>query len=493
MGKIFLSLQQVSVSLGAKKVLHNINLDLGEAERWAIVGHSGSGKTTLAQVLAGRHFFTGRITTTFGDGEHFQKLIRVVEQQHRFKSLDNRSDFYYQQRYNSFDDEQTLTVAEELARRWGMNELSGNRATNEWMHLLHVDQLLSEPLIHLSNGENKRLQIFEAMLDQQELLILDEAFTGLDVEGRELLNRILWGFSNRGIRFLWIGSFTEIPDCITHVAILDSGNLIATMLKSEFDPAPFHASPALNRQSDFFNRMAIPAEEPFQIAVRMNNVSIRYGDRIILDRINWKVNKGDKWSLTGPNGAGKSTLLSLINGDHPQAYANEIYLFGKRRGTGESIWDIKQKIGYISPELHLFFDTAATCFQAVASGIFDTIGLFRRLNADQEETVKKWLTILGLEDKQDRLFTSLAIGEQRLSLLARALIKSPSMLILDEPCQGLDEIQSGYFKDLINQYCEKFNITLIYVSHYVQQIPSCVRNHVRLEAGKIVECQSSSF
>ena len=492
MGKKFLSLEQVSVNLGSKKVLHNINLELGNEERWAIAGHSGSGKTTLANVLAGKHYYTGRITASFADGDHFHNLIRVVDQQHRFKSLDNRSDFYYQQRYNSNDDDQTITVEEELLRRIGKDSFIRHPNITEWMSMLHVDQILSEPLLHLSNGENKRLQILEAMLEKQELLIFDQAFTGLDVEGRELLNKILWEFSKQDVRFLWIGSLTEIPDCISHIGILESGQLKATLLKSDFDATRYHQPSAIHRPKELFGKIGTQEAGTFEDAVRMKNVTIRYGERLILNNINWSVRKGERWSLTGPNGAGKSTLLSLINGDHPQAYANEIYLFDRRRGSGESIWDIKQKIGYISPELHLFFDAGSTCFQAVASGFFDTIGLFRRLREDQGQLVRQWLSILGLEGKEEKLFASLSIGEQRLCLLARALIKCPPMLVLDEPCQGLDDIQAGNFKDLLDQYCGQFNTTMIYVSHYAQQIPGSVNNHLKLDAGRIMENPSSS-
>src|SRR5688572_13384763 len=121
----------------------------------------------------------------------------------------------------------------------------------------------------------------------------------------------------------------------------------------------------------------------------MKKVSVQYGDKIILDEVNWKVMKGERWLLSGPNGAGKSTLLSLITADNPKAYANSIFLFGKKRGSGESIWDIKKKIGFISPELHLFFDQGTSCFDVIASGLFDTIGLFRQLSAAQQRSEER--------------------------------------------------------------------------------------------------------
>lgn len=191
--------------------------------------------------------------------------------------------------------------------------------------------------------------------------------------------------------------------------------------------------------------------------------------------------------VSGPNGAGKSTLLSLITADNPQAYANRIWLFGRRRGSGETIWEIKQKIGFVSPELHLYFDPGASCYEVVASGLFDTIGLFRPLAPEQEETVMLWMKLLSLQELRMRLLQQLSAGQQRMVLLARALIKNPPMLILDEPCQGLDDGQTAYFRELIAELCEAFDKTLIYVSHYRDELPHGIDKYLRLEQGKRVE------
>ncbi|HWB93682.1 MAG TPA: ATP-binding cassette domain-containing protein, partial [Puia sp.] len=169
-----------------------------------------------------------------------------------------------------------------------------------------------------------------------------------------------------------------------------------------------------------------------------------------------------------------------------QAYANEIWLFDRRRGTGESIWDIKKKIGFVSPELHLYFDTAATSYEVIASGLFDTIGLFRQLNEEQHAAVQLWMQLLSLQDLRNRRLIQLSTGQQRMILLARALIKNPPMLILDEPCQGLDDEQTAYFRELITILCETFGTTLIYVSHYQQELPACIDHWLRLEKGTIV-------
>jgi molybdate transport system ATP-binding protein len=348
--------------------------------------------------------------------------------------------------------------------------------------------LLKKPLIQLSNGENKRTQLAIALLSSPELLILDNPFLGLDAEGRATLHAIINGLAARKIQLLLITAANEIPESITHIAQLDAGKWVFQGEKAGFQPHREVAATTLDptilgrlRQEALDN--AGPA---FDTAVRMVNTTIRYGEATILDNINWEVKKGQCWNVSGPNGAGKSTLLSLITADNPQAYANEIALFDRRRGTGESIWDIKKRIGFVSPELHLYFDTGATAHDVVASGLFDTIGLFRALNEEQEALVEGWMRLLSLWELRNRRLTQLSTGQQRMILLARALIKNPPMLILDEPCQGLDDEQTSRFRTLISTLVDAFGTTLIYVSHYTQELPACIDHFLRLEKGTIV-------
>jgi len=472
----FLTLKGVSVHLGGTRLLDELDWTIHRGEQWALTGPSGSGKTVLAHTLLGTHFYTGTITTA-------TRRIGIVEQQHRFRNRPGSTELYYQQRFNASDADQTITVAQELA------DAGWDGADTPWLDTLHVRPLLEKPLIQLSNGENKRTQLAIAMLQDPELLILDNPFLGLDAEGRATLHHIINSLAARKIQFLLITSIQEIPDSITHIARLDAGKWVFQGTKAGFQPRHDVATPTLDptilgrlRQESLDN--AGPA---FHTAVKMVKTTIRYGEATILDNINWEVKKGQCWNVSGPNGAGKSTLLSLITADNPQAYANEIWLFDRRRGTGESIWDIKKRIGFVSPELHLYFDAGATNHDVVASGLFDTIGLFRPLNGEQEVLVRLWMQLLSLWDLRSRRLTQLSTGQQRMVLLARALIKNPPMLILDEPGQGLDDVQMARFRALISTLVEAFGTTLIYVSHYRHELPECIDHFLRLERGAIVD------
>jgi molybdate transport system ATP-binding protein len=192
--------------------------------------------------------------------------------------------------------------------------------------------------------------------------------------------------------------------------------------------------------------------------------------------------------VLGPNGAGKSTLLSLILADNPKAYANDITIFGRKRGTGETIWEIKRPIGWMSPELQIHYKKLMTCLEVVCSGFFDSIGLYRSCSEPQVLTAKKWMTVLGITDLEAQFFPRISEGLQRLTLIARALVKSPNLLVLDEPCQGLDRNTRKNIIGLIDQVCRKTNATLLYVTHDMAKLPGVITHVLTLDSGRITGC-----
>lgn len=464
---VLLELRAVTVLRGGTRALDNLHLTIHKGEQWAIAGPSGSGKTTLAEVLAGQVFFAGECMARFDGG------VQLVSQQHRFKNLSNTSNFYYQQRFNASESEDSCTVKEVLeglADPWG------------WIELLHLPPLMDEPLLQLSNGENKRLQIAKALLQSPALLVLDNPFLGLDVEGRATLNAALNLICEKGIHVVITVTTGDLPDCITHVAVLENGRLQQPLQRTAYLQLHKAVDAVSVQLPSYLLRNRTVAS--YTSIIRMENVSVRYGEKLILDQINWEVKPGECWNISGPNGAGKSTLLSLVTADNPQAYSNTIFLFDRKRGSGESIWDIKSKMGFVSPELHLYFDQTSTCFDVIASGLFDTIGLFRRLSGAQEEMVEQWLQTLGLTGARHKRLAGLPAGQQRLTLLARALIKNPPLLVLDEPTQGLDAVQVKGFLALVNEICRNCGTTLLYVSHYSNEMPSVIEHYLRLEGGR---------
>ena len=220
-----------------------------------------------------------------------------------------------------------------------------------------------------------------------------------------------------------------------------------------------------------------------EILVSMKNVTVTYENTTALHNVNWTVKAGENWVVLGPNGCGKTTLLNLITGDNPQAYANEIYLFGKRRGTGESIWDIKRRTGMISSELQIRYRKPITSFEVVLSGFFDSVGLYHDYTATQKEFAEQWMEVLGIADKSDRIFNQLSYGEQRMVLLARSMVKIPLILILDEPCLGLDRTNRQRILDAVDVVGRHSETNIVYVTHYPGEIPACMTHMLQFEEG----------
>ena len=482
--KIFplLQVKDLEVQISGQSILQSVSFSVKQGDCLAIIGPSGSGKSTLINAIAGKCSGKGKIEFNTTSGQ--PPLIITITQQHQFKNLSNTSSFYYQQRFNSNDSEDSLTVQDFLLAL-GLNEQLIIETIN-WLGISHV---LYTRLIQLSNGEHKRFQIAKAILQKADWLLFDNPYTGLDSDARKFLHKLIDNLVENGMHLLLVTTPNEIPSSVTHVLTLEAGKLTSIKPRPQFDieKTEFTDSVVLPINfSQFFQSLNTAySHTDFSYAIRMINTSVSYGNKKILENINWEVKKGECWNVSGPNGSGKSTLLSLVNGDNPQAFANEIYLFDRKKGSGESIWDIKQKIGYVSPELHHYFESSASIDEVIASGLFDTIGLFRRLNEGQKNMVQQWMTILQINDFSKKMFTQLSNGEQRLVLLARALVKNPPLLILDEPCQGLDQEVSSRFIAFVNDICVQMKKTLIYVSHYKEEIPSCVTYQLELNKGKI--------
>lgn len=476
--KHFLKIKDLSIIKGGEKVLEDINLEIRPNECVAFVGASGSGKTTLLRAI--RNYKAHPKQIVFGQDE--SPVVKMVGHQHHFKNLAGINNFYYQQRFNSQGSADSVTVWEELSS-------SGADADEieKWMDVLNIAGLQGRPLIQLSNGEHKRTQIAKALIEKADWLLLDHPYTGLDVTGVKLLDNVLEDVRRRNIEIV-IAATETLPAFVTKIYQLKDGRINEVFTREEF--LQRKESAHCSASFDVAGLLDRAPSNHFDYAVRMRDVVIRYGNKTILDHINWEVKRGSKWCLSGPNGSGKSTLLSLITGDNPQAYANDIHLFDRKRGTGETIWEIKKKIGFVSPEMHYHYNKSTSCFNVVASGLFDTIGLFRKITQSQRALVNEFMERFELSSYSCKPLGSLPQGRQRLVLLARALVKNPPLLILDEPCQGLDEVLSRRFTAVVDEICSHSARTLIYVSHIAEEIPYCVNNFLRLNEGRATGVES---
>lgn len=489
--KTYIKISDATVRFLDQEVFERLDFDWKEGQHWAITGSSGKELTAFLNTLLGRTMVTkGAVKRPFaeayqkaqgekGQVHSFRDLMAVVSQKYPFRNKSNLQNFYYQQRFNSMESDDAVPVKEYLSGLGSEGEGPWN--IDRVLECMHLKKLSDKSLIKLSNGETRRLAIASALLKNPKILLLDQPLTGLDIQTRQGFDEILQRIIDSGIHIMMSTHSNEIPKGITHIAILGEKRI-----QSVYDPASWKIGNSANGiQESFDEKMLQQLLADSQLPrnseiIRMEKVRIRYSEKTILDNLDWKVMAGEKWQLKGANGAGKSTLLSLILGENPQAYANAIWLFGRKRGTGESIWEIKKQIGFVAPELSRFFPDNQTCLKVVLSGLFDTMGLFKKVSAEQEKLALEWLAFFRVSDISQKLLKQVSLEEQRFVLLARALIKKPTLLILDEASQGMDENQRLLFKKTVDQVCSNSPISLVYVSHYQEDIPECVRHVLEL-------------
>lgn len=481
--KTLIQIENAQVNYLGKATFDQLNFTWNEGQNWAITGDSGRELTAFLETLRGTtHLPEGRILRPFaadyisqkteeGIVHSFRDLISYVSQQYRFRNKSNLQNFYFQQRFNSSDADEAATISEYLEEN--STPITGNWTLEKVAKLLRLTPLLDSSILKLSNGETRRLALALGLLRQPKIYLMDQPMTGLDQESRAAFGDFLQAIISEGIHVLITTSSAEIPVGITHVGELKSSGKMEVWERENYSlnkgqnlDLPWNLK-LLNTLLEGFPKVE-------NEIIRLENVSIRYGEKTILNQVYWQVNAGERWQLKGKNGSGKSTLISLLIGENPQAYSQNFWLFGRKRGSGESIWELKRPIGFVAPELVRFFPANQTVRKAILSGFFDTMGLFKKPIAEQESKADQWLQLFQLVPFSNLPIQRIPLEQQRWTLLARALIKAPKLLILDEASQGMDDRQRVIFRETVQKILELTPITLIYVSHYQEDIPDKV-------------------
>lgn len=504
----YLKIENASFAHAQKKFFNNLNWTINQGENWIISGKIGAGKTSLVQALAGKYYLTeGRLSYPYltaalpnikSTYELKRKCIKVVSFKDDSRAFDPHS-FFYSQRFNSFAADGTITVWEYLIEA-GFSEYEKEQV--ELIKRTGVFELLDLERIKLSSGQSRKLLITTAILQKPKLLIIDNPYMGLDATSRQAFNELLDDLvKNEGIQLILAGQYDILPNAISHELELEDFNIIyegkardrSISFKSTANPLPYGKHFSLlspkelvdfkvhflvKNKSEIIDKVKLFFKKPnyfneWSTIFSLKNASVAYYGKKVLDSINWQVQSGEKWVLFGKNGSGKSTLLALLFGDHPQAYANEIYLFDQKRGVGQNIWDIKKRTGFTSSELHYFFNAKLTAEQTIITGLFDHVYLKRAPTNQEQELIDLLMEYFDISRLKDRLFQHLSTGEQRIMLLIRALIKNPPLILLDEPFQGFDLTTIQLAKDLLNGILGPLH-TLVFITHYKREIPDIV-------------------
>ena len=501
-----------------------VNLEINKGEQIAIVGDNAAGKSRLVEILTGHYpLLLNEVHYDFPPGA--SRLVSENLKYVAFRDSYGEQDgtYYYQKRWNQHDIEddmptvgELLNISEERRVKSEESELLQAHDTYFYSSPFSLHSSLSKRIISLSSGELRKFQMAKALASNPRVLILDNPFIGLDAATRKDFRNLLENLTRETdiLIILVLSKRDDIPDFITHVLPVEGLRLLPKMSLGEYRkqyaalPKPVLSEEKRRWIADLPVRDL--SEKDFYPAkggeiLRFRDVSIKYGKHTILAPLNWTVHEGERWALGGPNGSGKSTLLSLVCADNPQAYACNIELFGHRRGSGESIWEIKRHIGYVSPEMHRAYLKDIPVIDVVASGLSDPSKpslkgqafnsspfkgncslvaeqLGSASDGGKLERVFGWMRIFGVEGLADKSFLQLSSGEQRLCLLARAFVKDPELLILDEPLHGLDDRNRCLVRQIVKQFCQRPHKTLVFVTHYEEELPDCITH--RLTLGK---------
>lgn len=461
-------------------IFEGLSWTIREGETWAIVGGVGSGKSSLTEVLLGRsRLISGSVEWPIVDhlraSGHSINWPSEIIGRVAFKEesrLFSYSRHYYQQRFNFIEPEDDLTLDQYLR--------AGTTATDEELSRiatrLGIEELRPLSFIKLSNGQTRRSRIAKALLSHPEFLILDEPLVGLDTDGRREVTAILRQLVADGSRLVLIVSGDAIPDCVTHVLELTDRRVSYSGPREGFVARTFSVASPNGTGS-------VPATNATAI-IELKKVSVAYSGKPILSDISWTVQAGERWAILGPNGSGKTTLLSLICGDHPQAFSNHVRLFGRQRGDGDSMWEIKKRIGFFSPELHLYFSEPLTANRTAATGFADVL-VPRPTTPEQDAIVRELFEYFEVGHLRGHHFLRLSTGQQRIVLFIRALVKNPPLLVLDEPFQVLDartkELARKWIDDRIS-----LEQTVLFVTHDESELPRTVTRRLRLDRGSVL-------
>jgi molybdate transport system ATP-binding protein len=473
--KKFLSVNNITIRVGHTFLFHNTNWQMHEKEQWLIIGPNGSGKSTFAKALAGiLPLKYGEIICHF-----IKKGIYPYPQLHKDKIV-----------YLAFETQQKFlqkdSLKRDLASYMGMKEQGtmvkdflGNN-TNV-VRQFGMDIFLNREIATLSTGEMRKIFLIKSFLAKPKLLILDEPFDGLDIFAKKAMKKIISFIMKKSQVVLITHKQSEMISGITHVLVVNNGKITAQGKREQMiqQQELFQKKQQIHKNA---NNLKKKRGLPLII---MKDINVKFEKKVILDHIDWIMYEGENWAIIGPNGSGKSTLMHLITGDQQQGYANNITLFGKRKNE-TPVWEIKEKVGIVSTDLMIRYNKEIKALDVILSGFFDSIGLYKKISKKQKIVAEKWIKILTIEKIAAKNYHELSFGQKRLILIARAVIKSPKLLILDEPCHGLDKDNREMVLQVIQKIGEKTKTNILLITHEKEEIVPCITHTLHLNKGKIV-------
>jgi molybdate transport system ATP-binding protein len=490
--KTLIHFQDCSVGDILSPAIRSLDWRLQPGEAWVVVGPSGGGKEAFADALA------GLLPMRPNDGGQcfhgLQGLAAMI-------SFEAAAALLQKERYNDDSDFVEGGVAEgttvrsfiaaalpagDALRFPGGAGLEGHPVVKD----CGVVECIDRGLKRLSTGECRRALLCRAVISRPGLIVAVEPYEGLDTATRGRLHRMLNTLVGTAVRgddgvpaIVLVDRLENIPSAVNRVVEFEGGAVsyagpragyesLLAVRGGETDPSLTAILPPGMYPLDEM-RME-QGGNPAEPLIELKDVTVAWSGRAVLDRISWTVRRGEHWLVRGPNGSGKTTLLELVTGDNPQAYCNDVRVFGQRRGSGQTIWELKSRIGIVSYRLHLEYRylEGLALEDVILSGLFDSIGLYTSVSDGERMMARTWLDLAGFAGRGSQRFGQISFGEQRALLVARAAIKLPQLLVLDEPCHGLDDVQRCFVMSLLAAIAQRGDSTMIHVTHDPDEVQS---------------------
>ncbi|MDR0304311.1 MAG: ATP-binding cassette domain-containing protein [Chitinispirillales bacterium] len=471
--KILFLCQDLTI-VNRKSCLKIPNFLLKRGETWVILGQNGAGKSQFAQILGGKKIdFCGKVKS-FGRSVlvSFEKINETIENDRQDDAYISESNF--------------LSPGQKVCDFFKISNL---RILDEFMQKFNIFHTRNTSIRHLSTGELAKILIIAALCENPDILVLDEPFDGLDTKSCGELLQIIENFIDKKVAvIMFLNRIQEIPACASHLAFIEKERSFLVAGKREIVEKSKKFQRLLHFQNEKIQEIPqkITQDSPilYENYAVLKNVCIKYGEKIVLDNLNWTLKRGEHWYIFGPNGCGKSTLLSIISGDNPQSFANDIELFGKKRGQGETIWEIKKNVGIVSTLFHRDYRVSISALNVIISGFHDTIGIYKKPSLSEIHAANRWLELAAMKNAAKESFANLSYGEQRLLLILRAMVKHPPILILDEPCFGLDPFNRELVLNLVEILASSNTTSVLFVSHHEEDVIKNIKNRLEFVQSK---------
>ncbi|MBL4573261.1 MAG: ATP-binding cassette domain-containing protein [Gammaproteobacteria bacterium] len=490
--KTLVSIDSAQCRIGKQALLIIEHFAIEPGQHWCLFGQNGCGKTLLANLLAGKRLESGNYVSYDPNFDPARDLhIVSFEEQQRLWERDNRLDISE----FSGDAQDKGTVVEELICASRSKQDQNDVLFADLIEQLVLEAVLDKGIRFLSSGQVRKVLIARSLYAYRDgfpqLLILDDPLESVDRSSQEQIRSTIEKTMSAEFSSLQLcRRAKDILPGVSHMAVMQRNNSrmqisrqgsFAEVLKTpEFEEVAAVVIEA-TVNLDALLPQAAPIRKDDEELVRLEDVQVSYGESKVLVDVNWTMTGQDHVVIEGPNGCGKSTLLSLIDGENHKGYGQQVFLFSRLKGSGETIWETKKHFGIVSNELHNKYIKGWRVLGVVVSGFFDSVGLYDEGGTVEIERAKRWIAALGLEQLEEQYYHEISFGQQRLVLLARAMIKSPRILILDEPCVGLDDFHRQLILKVLDAIAERSLTNILYVSHVADEQPNCINKLLRFK------------